>query len=96
MGGNVQPLKLLRSRPPAYPERAREAGIEGVVLIRAVILTDGTPSSLVLLNSPDQDLGQAALEAVRQWRYQPVLLNGAPIEAIATITVNFRLDGTGA
>ncbi len=92
VGGNVQPTKLVFGQPPGYPERARANGVEGVVLIRTVILTDGSTAEPVVLSSPDAELTKAALDAVRQWRYQPTLLNGAPLEVVTTITVSFRLD----
>lgn len=92
VGGNVQHPKLLSGHPPAYPESARANGVEGVVLIRTAILTDGSTAEPMVLNSPDPELAKAALDAVRQWRYQPTLLNGAPVEAVTTITVSFRLD----
>ncbi len=92
VGGNLQPPKLVFGRPPGYPEQARANGVEGVVLIRTVILTDRTTAEPVVLSSPDPELTKAALDAVRQWRYQPTLLNGVAVEAVTTITVSFRLD----
>jgi periplasmic protein TonB len=62
------------------------------VLLTAVIGIDGTPTSLVVISkSTDPKLVDAATEAVRQWRYEPTLLNGAPVEVITTIAVTFRL-----
>ena len=92
VGGNLQRPQLLFGQPPSYPERARANGIEGTVLIRTLILTDGSTAEPVVLNSPDPELTKAALDAVRQWRYQPTLLNGVAVEAVTTITISFRLD----
>lgn len=93
VGGNVQATKLLRQVKPAYPESAQSQGIEGTVLLNAVIGTDGNLLSLVVMNRlADPDLAAAALDAVKQWHYQPTLLNGAPVEVVTTITVNFKLQ----
>jgi TonB family protein len=92
VGGNVQATKLVFMSKPGYPERARNAGIEGTVLLIAVISKDGGLIGLKPLNSlVDPELTQAAMEAVKQWRYQPTLLNSEPVEVVTTITVNFRL-----
>jgi TonB family protein len=93
VGGNVQAAQLLRQIKPAYPDSARAQGIEGTVLLHAVIGTDGAPLSLSVMNKlADPDLAAAALDSARQWRYQPTLLNGVPVEVETTITVNFRLQ----
>ncbi len=60
-------------------------------MLDAVISTDGNVLSLKAVNSADADLASAATTAVQQWRYQPTLLNGQPVEVLTTITVNFRL-----
>ena len=68
-------------------------GIEGTVLLGAVISKDGTPLSLNAKNTAvDPALIAAAKDAVSQWRYQPTLLDGEPIEVLTTITVDFRLQ----
>lgn len=93
VGGNVQATRLLTSVKPVYPQDAQDRGIEGTVLLRAVIGKDGALLSLSPVNSlVDPELTQAALDAVRQWRYQPTLLNGVPVEVVTTITINFRLE----
>ncbi len=92
VGGNVQATKLIRQVKPAYPDSARAQGIEGTVLLNAVIGKDGTLLSLAVMNKlADPDLAAAALNAARQWRYEPTLLNGSPVEVVTTITVNFKL-----
>jgi TonB family protein len=93
VGGNVQPPRLVMQRRPAYPESARQLGIEGSVQLRAVISVDGSPMNLEAVNTDvHPDLVQAALDAVKQWRYQPTLLNGQPVEVVTTVTVAFRLE----
>ncbi len=92
VGGNVQATKLVAMPKPAYPESARQAGVEGTVLMQAVISTGGSLLGLSALNTMvDPELAKAAMEAVSGWRYEPTLLNGVPVEVITTITVNFRL-----
>lgn len=90
MGGNVQLAKLIRKVNPTYPEEARAAHTQGTVLLRVVLATDGTPKEVTLV-SGDPVLGKAAVDAVRQWRYQRTLLNGEPVEVETTISVDFRL-----
>jgi len=92
LGGDIQQPKLLNKLQPMYPASARAAGIEGTVLLHAVIGMDGSPLSLRVMNTEiDPELVRSALEAVSKWRYSPTLLNGEPIEVDTTITVNFRL-----
>jgi protein TonB len=92
VGGNVQAAKLLSRPQLTYPPHAEAAGIQGTVLLRAVILIDGGIGGFTVLSSPDPELTEAAMASARQWRYQPTLLNGQPVEVITTIAVNFRLD----
>jgi TonB family protein len=93
IGGAVQATKLIHMQRPVYPARAKEAGIEGIVMLLAVISKEGTLLNITPMNSNvDPDLLNAATEAVKQWQYQPTLLNGEPVEVITTITVNFRFE----
>lgn len=92
IGGNVQAAKLVRKVTPKYPVEAKQSGIQGAVLLEAVIGREGELLSLRVQNSQiDPNLAKAAVEAVSQWRYQPTLLNGEPVEVITTINVNFTL-----
>jgi TonB family protein len=93
VGGHVQQTKLAKMVRPAYPPVARSTGIEGTVLLEAIIGTDGSLMSLRVMNSQiDPDLAKAAVEAVSQWRYEPTLLNGVPVEVITKIIVSFQLS----
>ena len=88
----MQAARLLDHPQPAYPARAEAAGIEGRVTLQAIIRKDGGIMGLVVQSSPDPELADAAAQAVQQWRYQPTLLNGQPVEIVTTISVDFRLD----
>jgi protein TonB len=77
---------------PAYPAIAKAAHVEGVVVVEAVISRKGTIESLRVMSGPAM-LQQAAMEAIREARYQPFRLNGEPTEVQTTITVNFRMGG---
>jgi TonB family protein len=91
-GGNVQAAKLITKAQPVYPESAKSAGLQGTVVLHAVIGMDGKPLSVRVMNSQAApELARSAVEAVGQWRYTPTLLNGEPIEVDTTITVNFSL-----
>ena len=92
VGGDIREPTLLNKVEPVYPPAARAAGIEGTVLLNATIGKKGSLLALRVMNSEvDPELARAALGAVSQWQYSPVLLNGDPIEVETTITVNFRL-----
>ncbi|HEV2248681.1 MAG TPA: TonB family protein, partial [Terriglobia bacterium] len=92
VGGLVQAARLVKFVKPAYPESAEKQGTEGTVILRAVIGTDGQILSLDPYNGADLALVKSAMDAVRQWHYQPTLLNGEPVEVATTVTVVFRLD----
>jgi protein TonB len=83
---------LLRKIQPAYPPLARQARIQGSVLLQAEISKDGTIQNLRLISGHPM-LAPAAIEAVKQWRYRPYILNGEPVEVETQITVNFTLSG---
>jgi TonB family protein len=91
VGGNVVAANLIGQVRPVYPATAQDAGIDGTVHLQGLIGTDGTLLGLTPLNNVDRDLTAAALDAVRQWRYKPTLLNGEPVEVLTTIDVEFKL-----
>jgi TonB family protein len=90
VGGNVQAANLIRKVAPVYPALARQARIQGVVRFQAVVGRDGAVRSLQLISGHPL-LVEAARDAVRQWVYRPILLNGTSVEVITTIDVNFAL-----
>jgi len=75
---------------PVYPQEAKDQGIQGAVVLHAIIATDGTVQELTVISGPPE-LQKSAIEAVKQWVYKPYLLNGDPKEVETTITVNFSL-----
>src|ERR1019366_9967288 len=87
VGGNVQAAKILRQVRPVYPADLKQQGISGTVMLRAVISTTGETLNPEVINTTvNPGLAQAALDAVRQWRYQPTLLNGQPVGGVTTGT----------
>src|SRR5271156_2144930 len=92
VGGNVAAAKLVRQVTPLYPPIAKTAHISGTVILHAVIAKDGTIQNLDYVSGPPL-LMKNAMDAVRQWRYSPTLLNGEPVEVDTTISVVFTLGG---
>ncbi|HEX4138534.1 MAG TPA: energy transducer TonB [Bryobacteraceae bacterium] len=90
IGGGVQSAKLIFGPKPAYPRIALTTRTQGVVKIQALIGRDGVIRNLQAVSGPAL-LIAAAMDAVRQWRYRPTLLNGEPVEVITEIDVNFTL-----
>lgn len=91
VGGNVQAARILNRVQPVYPEAARQARIEGVVRLHVIIGKEGSITQLEVISGHPL-LQQAALDAVRQWAYQPTLLRGKPVEVDTTIDVIFTLN----
>ena len=91
VGGNVRAPQILQRINPAYPPLAKQARISGLVKLEGIIAKDGTVQQLKVVSGHPL-LAPAALEAVRQWRYNPTLLNGEPVEVISPIDVNFILS----
>jgi len=83
---------LLYRVQPTYPPIARQARVQGTVELRAIISKAGTIENLVVVRGHPM-LVKSALDAVRQWRYRPYLLNNEPFEVETEITVNFVLSG---
>lgn len=92
LGGQVVAAKLVAQPQPIYPPLARQARIQGNVVLHAIIDKDGRVGELQVISGHPL-LVQAALEAVKNWRYQPTQLNGDPVEVDTTITVSFVLGG---
>jgi TonB family protein len=90
VSGGVAERNLIRKIVPKYPEYAKENRIQGTVVLHAIIDKQGNVAELHTL-SGHPSLAPTALEAVRQWRYRPYLLNGEAVEVETTITVNFNL-----
>jgi TonB family protein len=91
VGANVQQSKLVSQPHPVYPPEAKMARIQGAVHLSAIIGKDGTIQHLEVIDGHPL-LAQAALDAVKQWVYQPTLLNGQPVEVMTEINVNYTLS----
>jgi len=76
--------------PPEYPKLASDSHIQGIVIVEAHVDSNGLVKSAEVLRGTKL-LDEAAVAAVRQWRYRPLLLNGIPTEFIVTVTVEFKL-----
>jgi len=83
--------QILQKVQPVYPQSAKENGIQGTVILHAIIGTDGHVERLEAISGPPE-LATAALDAVKQWTYKPYLLNGEPTEVDTTVVVNFNLQ----
>lgn len=83
---------LVRKVNPTYPPLARQARIQGTVILQAEISKTGDIQNLRLISGHPM-LAPAAIEAVKQWKYKPYLLNGEPVEVETTVQVNFTLSG---
>ena len=89
---HLSEANLLHKVQPIYPPVARQAHVQGPVELRAIISKAGTIENLVVVRGHPM-LAGAAIDAVRQWRYRPYLLNSEPIEVETNITINFVLSG---
>jgi len=89
VGGNVEGFKRVSGTPPAFPTAAVKRGASGTVVLFGTVKTDGTLSAILPLADPDPDLLQASLAAVSGWRYEPMRLDGVPVETSTTIVFNF-------
>src|SRR5262245_26594955 len=89
IGGNVSAPALVKRVEPTYPDVALMAKVGGLVILEAIVDADGTVESVKVLRSV-KFLDNAAIEAVRQWRYSPLILNGIPTRFVLTVTLNFR------
>jgi protein TonB len=91
IGGDVKPARLLSSTPPMYPALAKTQHISGDVSIDALIDANGKVTTMKVLTGPTL-LRQAAMDAVRQWKYQPAALDGKAVPMHLTVTVQFRMQ----
>jgi periplasmic protein TonB len=92
IGGAVQSANLIRQVQPTYPQIAKTAHVSGTVILHAIISKDGAIEELTYISGPPL-LMKNAMDAVRQWRYRPTMLNGEPVEVDTTISVVFTLGG---
>jgi protein TonB len=92
VGGNVQAASLVNKVTPQYPPIAKTAHVSGTVILHAIIAKDGSIQELQYMSGPPL-LMKSAMDAVREWRYKPTMLNGDPVEVDTTISVVFSLGG---
>jgi len=83
--------KLISRPAPVYPPEARDKGIQGAVVLHAIIAKDGTIKQLAVISGP-KELQASAIDAVKQWRYVPYLVDGDVVEVETDITVNYTLS----
>ncbi len=91
VGGDVLPPVKRHAPPPRYPEIARAARIEGTVELEAVIDATGSVTELRVIKGLPLGLDQAALDAVRRWRFEPATYDGRPVAVLYNLTIHFRL-----
>jgi TonB family protein len=91
VSGAVEQGLLVRKVDPVYPPLARQARISGTVVLKAIIGTDGSIENLTLVSGHPM-LAPAAIDAVKQWKYKPFLVNGQPLKVETQVTVNFALS----
>lgn len=87
--GRVQAAKLVYSPLPVYPAAVKKAGIQGAVILEILIGKDGRVKQLHYVSGPPR-LARPSMEAVRQWRYRPTLLNGEPVEVDTAVRIVYR------
>ena len=90
VGGAIRPPLKIVDAKPVYPDTARAGNVEGVVILDVRISGDGSVEDARVVRSIPM-LDDAAIAAVRQWRFEPTLLNGEPVDVVMTVTVDFRL-----
>jgi periplasmic protein TonB len=90
VGGNVEAASIINKIAPQYPPIAKTAHVSGTIVLHAIISKEGTIQELQYVSGPPL-LMKAAMDAVKEWRYKPTLLNGDPVEVDTTIDVVFTL-----
>jgi protein TonB len=91
VGGDVTSVQLISSVPPVYPQLARTQRVSGEVKIDALIGENGRVTGTKVISGPVL-LHQAAMDALRQWKYKPATLNGKPVSMHLVVTIQFRLQ----
>jgi protein TonB len=91
VGGNVKPPRPISTPPPAYSDEARNAKLEGTVILRTIIGVDGIPTDVEVVRALGQGLDEKAVAAVRGWRFQPATMDDKPVAVQISIEVTFKL-----
>jgi periplasmic protein TonB len=95
VGGKIQPPTLLHRVEPTYPPMAVSAHLQGIVILEAIVDEKGAVTEVKVLRSVNPLLDREALNAVRQWRYAPVILNGTPVKFVLSVSLSFSLQTRG-
>jgi protein TonB len=90
--GDVKKPEVINRVQPAYTEIARRARIQGVVIVETIINTEGKVTDVRVLKSLPMGLTEAAIDAVKQWKFKPATLDNRPVSVYFTLTVNFQLQ----
>jgi TonB family protein len=93
VGGEVKAPTVISKVEPEYSEEARRARISGIVILEALIDKNGNVTDINVLKPLPFGLDQAAIDAVKQWKFKPAMMNGQPVDVVFNLTVNFKLDG---
>ena len=91
LSGNIDPPVKIFSPRPLYTEEARRAGIQGIVILEAVVDADGTVRNVKVLKGLPMGLDQSAVETVMTWKYEPAKMEGRPVPVYFTFTISFSL-----
>lgn len=89
---NVQAPLLIKRVEPSYPADLRKEGVQGKVVLKASLTSEGTLEDIQVSASPDSRLSKLAVEAFQKWRYKPAHCAGKPVQVYLTSTMNFGLD----
>ncbi|MEA2346017.1 MAG: periplasmic protein TonB [Thermoanaerobaculia bacterium] len=92
VGGDVKAPVAISKVDPVYPEVARKARISGIVIVECTISKNGDVTDIHVLKPLPFGLDQAAVDAVKRWKFKPGTLNGQPVDVIFNLTVNFKLN----
>jgi len=92
VGGDVKPPERVYAPQPTYTEIARKARIQGVVIVQAIIDKQGNVTNVKVLKGLPMGLEEAAVDAMKQWKFKPATLNGKPVTVYYNLTVNFKLQ----
>ena len=92
VGGQIKPPELVHRVEPIYPDMAVSARLRGVVILEAMVDRDGRVAEVKVLRAANRLLDDAAITAVRQWRYRPLVLNGLPEQFVLTVVLTFNLQ----
>jgi TonB family protein len=94
VGGDIRPPQVISRIDPLYPPAAKAERVQGIVIIEALIGEDGAVRDVKILKDLPHGMGQAAVDAVRQWMFVPGTKDGKPVPVVFNLTVNFKLDAT--